>query len=85
MTRATGPAALVGFLLAADDAFRHRCPRRWYGATYHTRTSASGLSNSLALTSLVHMPATFTLAAIASFAPLRSDRYSVLCSLNRRL
>jgi hypothetical protein len=29
---------LVGLLPAADDAFRRRCPRRWYGSTYHTRT-----------------------------------------------
>ena len=37
ITRATGPAALVDLLPAADDAFRRRCPRR-YGPTYHTRT-----------------------------------------------
>jgi hypothetical protein len=40
ITRATGPAALVGLLPAADDAFRPHRPRRWYGATYHTRTPA---------------------------------------------
>jgi hypothetical protein len=28
----------VGLLPAADDAFRRRRPRRWYGPTYHTRT-----------------------------------------------
>jgi hypothetical protein len=38
ITHATGPAALVGLLPADDDAFRRRCPRRWWhGATYHTR------------------------------------------------
>jgi hypothetical protein len=38
ITRATGPASLVGLLPTAADAFRRRCPRRRYGATYHTRT-----------------------------------------------
>jgi hypothetical protein len=74
ITRATGPAALVGLLPTADNAFRHRCPRRWYGATYHTRTppASGGLSNSSVLRPLAHMPATFTLVAIASFPPLLS-------------
>jgi hypothetical protein len=75
-TRTTGPAALVGLLPAADDAFRRRrrCPRRWYSSMDPPTTSAShasGLSNSLALTFLlVHMLATFTLVALASLPPL---------------
>jgi hypothetical protein len=48
ITRATGPAALVG-LLPADDDFRRRYPRRSYGATYPQSLPArpaSGLSSS---------------------------------------
>jgi hypothetical protein len=44
IAHATSPSALSGLLPAADEAFRHTCPRRWYGNTYHTLTPPHQLS-----------------------------------------
>jgi hypothetical protein len=49
-TCTTSPSALSGLLPAADEAFRHSCPHRWYGNTYHTRTPRQWAVQFLGLT-----------------------------------